>query len=307
VAENSAISWTDHTFNPWWGCTKVGPGCDHCYAESFDKRVGGAHWGPGVPRREVKDWSKPRKWNREAERTGVRPWVFCASMADVFDNEVPTEWRERLWQLVRETWHLNWIFVTKRIGNAVKMLPTDWPENFRHCGLCSTIVNQEEADRDIPKLLATPAAWRGISAEPLLGPISFESAWHGENALDSECWGDCAWCKKGYPPLHNCQRGQGDYEKGRSGLDWIIVGGESGPRARPMHPVWARDIRDQCAAAGVSFHFKQWGEYEIAVNRDLDDPAADTLVPEAHQAPVHRGDPGTEHRSVRAPARSPAP
>ena len=247
MAENSAISWTDHTFNPWWGCTKVGPGCDHCYAETFDKRVGGAHWGPGAPRRLVKDWSKPRKWDREAAKTGVRPWVFCASMADVFDNEVPPEWRARLWDFVRECRNLNWIFVTKRIGNAAKMLPADWPEAFPNCGIVITIVNQAEADRDVSKLLFTPAAWRGLSMEPLLGPVDLTDLGgpgsaksygaHGFSALWSIC--------------------------DRPRLDWVIVGGESGHCARPMHQDWARSLRDQCVASGVPFHFKQWGEWSF--------------------------------------------
>ena len=262
MAENSAISWTDHTMNFWWGCTKVGPGCDHCYAESFDKRVGGDHWGPGVPRRLVKDWSKPRKWNREAERTGVRPWVFAQSMSDIFDNEVPAEWRDRAWDLVRETPHLRWIFVTKRIGNAAKMLPLEWREHedlrrswtfnpFSHCGLVATICNQEEADRDIPKLLATPAAWRGISAEPLLGPIDFAAIDRtGRYRIDA---------LRGREIDDGCFHERRDEKMAK--LDWIIVGGESGSRARPMHLQWARDIRDQCAAAGVSYHFKQNGEF----------------------------------------------
>ncbi len=247
MAENTKISWATHTFSPWWGCTKVGPGCDHCYAESFDKRVGGAHWGAGAPRRLVKDWTKPRKWQREAERTGVSPWVFCASMADVFDNEVPAEWRARLWDLVRETPALRWIFVTKRIGNAAKMLPADWPDAFGHCGLMSTIVNQDEADRDIPKLLATPAAWRGLSMEPLLGPVDLTH-------LDKPT-GDmyAGFTRPDLSPLRK--------PRFASRLDWIIVGGESGPGARPMHPDWARSLRDQCAAAGVPFHFKQWGAW----------------------------------------------
>lgn len=121
--------------------------------------------------------------------------------------------------------------------------------------------DQDRANQRVPDLLATPAAVRFVSAEPLLGPILFEEAWHGDNALDSECWGECAWCENGHPPLHNCQRGKGDWEKGRSGLDWIIVGGESGPNARPMHPEWARLIRDECAAAGVPFHYKQAGAW----------------------------------------------
>lgn len=173
MAENSKIEWTDHTFNPWWGCTKVGPGCDHCYAEALDNRTGGTHWGASAPRRRTKDWSGPRRWNKHAGNYealhGRRQRVFCASMADVFDNEVPDQWRADLWQLIRECPRLEWQIVTKRIGNAAKMLPADWP--FPHVGLLATVVNQAEADRDIPKLLATPAAWRGISAEPLLGPV----------------------------------------------------------------------------------------------------------------------------------------
>lgn len=258
MGENSAISWTDHTFNPWWGCTKVGLGCDHCYAEAFDKRVGGSHWGAGASRRLIKDWSAPRKWQKTAERHQATarslglpepkgPWVFCASMADVFDNEVAPEWRGRLWDLVRETPALRWIFVTKRIGNAAKMLPDDWTSGaFSHCGLVSTIVNQAEADRDIPKLLATPAAWRGLSMEPLLGSVDL--TWALGNPLDIAA----EFLRRGQfaPGLETLRR-----------LDWIIVGGESGPGARPMHPDWARAIRDQCAAAGVPFHFKQHGEW----------------------------------------------
>ena len=246
MAEDSAISWTDHTFNPWWGCTKVGPGCDHCYAESFDRRVGGAHWGSGSPRRLVKDWSAPRKWQRGAEQTGVRPRVFCASMADVFDNEVDPEWRARLWALVRETPLLRWIFLTKRIGNAAKMLPPDWPDAFGHCGLMSTTVNQVEADRDVPKLLATPAAWRGLSMEPLLGPVDL-TCLHHDGVVNVDA-------------LNGRHGVIVPYRGENARLDWIIVGGESGPGARPMHPAWARSLRDQCAAAGVPFHFKQWGE-----------------------------------------------
>ncbi|TXN22071.1 DUF5131 family protein [Methylobacterium sp. WL19] len=219
MAENSAIEWTTHTFNPWWGCTKVGPGCDHCYAESFDKRVGGSHWGAGAPRRLVNDWSKPRKWDREAQKSGIRPWVFCASMADVFDNEVPPEWRARMWGLVRECRNLRWQFVTKRIGNAAKMLPADWSDAFGHCGLISTIVTQAEADRDIPKLLGTPAAWRGLSMEPLVEAVDI-SAYVGK-------------------------------------LDWVIVGAESGPNARPMAEEWAINIVGQGRAAGTACFVKQ--------------------------------------------------
>ncbi|WGM45277.1 hypothetical protein KOAAANKH_00138 [Brevundimonas sp. NIBR10] len=139
-----------------------------------------------------------------------------------------------------------------------------WEDVFPNLWLGVSVEDQCRADERIPILLDTPAAVRWISAEPLLGPIDLEAAWHGENALDSECWGDCAWCEKGHRPLHNCQRGkqsEADSVRGRSGLDWVVVGGESGPGARPMHPDWVRQIRDQCAAADVQFLFKQWGAW----------------------------------------------
>lgn len=222
MAEETAISWADATFNPWIGCTKVSTGpqgaCENCYAERDNGRRGWVPgWGPGVPRRRTKTWGNPRAWDRKAQQTGYRPRVFCASLADVFDNEVPQEWRDDLWQLIRETPNLRWMLLTKRIGNATKMLPDDWP--FGHVGLMSTLATQEEWDRDILKLMNTPAAWHGVSAEPLLGPIKI-GLWRP---------------------------------------DWIITGGESGPGHRYTDPDWVRSLRDQCAKAGIAFHHKQWG------------------------------------------------
>jgi len=225
VAEQTAISWADATFNPWIGCTKVSPACDDCYAARDNERrkwVDG--WGAGVQRRRTKTWGDPKRWNRKAEATGYRPRVFCASLADVFDNEVPEVWRDDLWQLIRETQNLRWMLGTKRIGNVSKMVPSDWP--MPHVGLISTIVTQDEWNRDWPKLARTPAAWRGVSMEPLLGPISI----------------------------------------GSERPDWIITGGESGPKARPADPAWVRSLRDQCAVSGVAFHHKQWGGTRPADN-----------------------------------------
>lgn len=230
MSENSKIEWTDHTFNPWWGCQKVSPGCDNCYAEALDKRTGGAHWGSGAERRRTseKNWNLPRRWNDEAGKSGGRrPRVFCASMADVFDNAVPEEWRVDLWKLIYDTPNLDWLVLTKRIGNAREMLPLGI---FRGSPLPNlwlgiSVVNQEEANRDIGKLLAIPARVRFLSMEPLLGPVSLMST------------------------LLN--------------LDWVIVGGESGPGARPMHPAWARSLRDQCIATRTPFFFKQWGEWGL--------------------------------------------
>jgi protein gp37 len=170
MAEISAISWTDATFNPWIGCTKISPACDRCYAARDNERRGWVSgWGSGVPRRRTKTWGDPLKWNRKAAQTGYRPRVFCTSLADVFDNEVEQAWRDDLWQLLRETPNLRWILLTKRIGNAAKMLPADWP--FQNAGLMSTLENQAVWDRDYPKLATLPAVWHGVSAEPLLSRI----------------------------------------------------------------------------------------------------------------------------------------
>lgn len=240
MAENSKIEWTTHTFNPWEGCQKVGPGCDNCYAEARDVRfTGGTHWGPGAPRRLTSkaNWAKPMKWNRESRdnvlRGYPRPRVFCASLADVFDNAVDPQWRADLFDLIRVTPNLDWLLLTKRPGNIAKMLPAGWGDGWPNIWLGCTVVNQEEADRDIPKLLAVPAAVRFLSIEPLLGPVDL-TRWSGI---------------------------EGDGGTMGFGLDWVIVGGESGPHARPMHPDWARSLRDQCVAAGVPFLFKQWGEW----------------------------------------------
>ena len=222
MAEHTEISWADATFNPWIGCTKVSTGpqgaCEHCYAERDNGRRGWVPgWGPGVPRRRTKTWGDPLKWNRQAAVTGYRPRVFCASLADVFDNEVDPNWRTDLWALIRQTPNLRWMLLTKRIGNAPKMLPDDWP--YPHVGLMATLATQAEWNRDYPKLARMLAAWRGVSAEPLLGPIDI----------------------------------------GDARPDWIITGGESGPQHRHINPDWVRSLRDQCIRNGVAFHHKQWG------------------------------------------------
>jgi protein gp37 len=272
MGEVSKIEWTDATFNPWIGCTKVSAACDNCYAEAWDKRHGGARWGAKAERKRTKTWGDPRKWQRQADafeaEHGRRRRVFCASLADVFDNQVPPEWRCDLWDLIRECDRLDWLLLTKRPQNIAKMLPPDWGDGWPHVWLGTTAENQTEADRRIPHLLATPAAVRFVSAEPLLGSIDFARL-RRFNAAGAP-WIDA---------LHGLVT-RGDY-LARSpdecsmnvsttipgelpALDWIIVGGESGPSARPMHPDWARSIRDQCAAAGTAFLFKQWGEWVSA-------------------------------------------
>lgn len=263
MAENSNIEWTKHTFNPWIGCQKVGAGCDHCYAETWDARglsSGATRWGAHAARTRTApaNWSKPLAWDRAAAAAGERHRVFCASLADVFDNHasVLPEWRADLWALIRATPNLDWMLLTKRPSNIAAMLPDDWGSGYPNVWLGCTVVNQAEAYRDIPKLLSVPARVRFLSMEPLLGPVDLPP-----HLYEKRIGADFA-----------AEAGGGSLQWTTYSLDLVIVGGESGPKARPMHPDWARSLRDQCKAAGVAFHFKQWGEWEAAMDRDRYDP-----------------------------------
>lgn len=234
MAEESAISWTDATFNPWIGCTKVSNdpdvgACVNCYAENDNARrkwVPG--WGPGEPRRRTapSNWRGPVKWNNSMDfnlHMGRKRRVFAASLADIFDNEVPQEWRDDFFKLVAETPNLAWIILTKRIGNARKMIPREFISKLGHAGIMSTIVTQEEFDRDYLKLYDAKTdfgfGWMGISDEPTLAPIDI----------------------------------------GNEDLDWVITGGESGLGRRPLNMSNVRSMRDQCARNGIAFHHKQNG------------------------------------------------
>ena len=255
MAENSKIEWTHHTFNPWIGCQKVGPGCDSCYAEAMmDARLGRVEWGPHGARLRTSpaNWRQPLKWDRDAAAAGERPRVFCASLADVFDNHasIMPEWRADLWALIRATPNLDWLLLTKRPGNIAKMLPPDWGDGYANVWLGCTVVNQDEADRDIPKLLAVPARVRFLSMEPLLGPVDLTELKNPAVAIGEHI----------YSAL-DCDVDPEDDEWHGAKIDLVIVGGESGPGARPMHPDWVLSLRDQCQAAGVAFFFKQWGEW----------------------------------------------
>ncbi|MEP5729599.1 MAG: phage Gp37/Gp68 family protein [Sulfitobacter sp.] len=259
MMDQTKIEWTDFTVNAWEGCQKVGPGCDHCYAEARDNRfTGGKHWGPGAPRRKVKSGKpKLRRINRNAptffEHYGRWPRVFCSSLSDVFDNAAPKEWRIEFLNEISLATNTCIQLLTKRVGNVFQMVPplwaTQWPS---HVGLMITVVNQAEADRDIPKLLELKARlgipWVGLSIEPMLAPIDL---------TEVRTWRECnipEYGGAGHEHLPCLQGSSG-------GVDWVICGGESGHNARPMHPDWARSLRDQCAAAKTSFHFKQWGEW----------------------------------------------
>jgi protein gp37 len=273
VSAQTGIEWADSTFNPWIGCTKVSPACDHCYAErDMAKRLKVVQWGAGQPRKRTSaaNWKLPTQWNSkpfcqcsrcgwrgEASQADLCPQcndltldlarrrVFCASLADVFDNEVDAEWRDDLMGLIWSTPNLDWLVLTKRIGNVQRLLdelsgrPLEPGERMvlpRNVWLGATICNQDEADRDIPKLLRVPARVRFLSIEPMLGAVNLNRIRDPDFRVTGS-----GLSGAGY----------------QSRIDWIICGGESGPHARPMHPDWVRSLRDQCAAAGVPFFVKQ--------------------------------------------------
>lgn len=226
MGKNSRIEWTDHTFNPWWGCTKVSEACKNCYAEAWSKRVGQQVWGPKAERRFFGDrhWLEPLKWNADAAGRGERRRVFCASMADVFeDRRILDPWRSKLWELIDATPQLDWLLLTKRPEHVEAFTPwrAHWPHNI---WLGTTVEDQMAAETRLPHLEKIPAAVRFISAEPLRGALQIQP-WLGIT------------------------------------IDWVITGGESGPKARPSSPSWFRELLTQCAAARVPFHFKQWGDW----------------------------------------------
>lgn len=262
MAKVTNISWCDSTFNPVVGCDRISPACDNCYAASWALRAGHPELWLGERRRTTDaNWRKPLQWQREHQQFfaqhGRRRRVFCASLADVFDNKWERQWRRDLFSLVYMTPDLDWLVLTKRIGNVKDMLPTDWGSGYPNVWLGATIANQAEADRDIPKLLATPARVRFLSCEPLLGPIDL--------TVDRLVCSPCPHCIEGHvDPETNaweCRRCEDTHKSDEWAIDWVIAGGESGGNARPSHPDWFRSLRDQCAAAGVAFHFKQWGRW----------------------------------------------
>ncbi len=238
MGDKTLIAWTDHTFNIAWGCVKVSPGCTNCYADDLSSRYGFDVWGPKAPRRTFgeKHWNEPRKWNRLAALEGQRRRVFCSSMCDNFEDH-PTIVAQlpRLWALVRETPWLDWQLLTKRADRIARSLPADWytySNGYPNVWLGVSCENQEYADRRVPCLAHVPAVVRFVSYEPALGPIDWNvrSVWPTNMGLT--------------PRLID-------------GLDWIIYGGESGAHHRGHELDWPRQTREQCAAAGVAFFYKQ--------------------------------------------------
>jgi protein gp37 len=243
MGSNSKIEWCDCTFNPWRGCTKVSDGCKNCYALALSKRnpkVLGI-WGPSGTRVSASEsyWKDPETWDAAAAKAGERHRVFCASMGDVFeDHPMRDKPRAQLWDLIRRTPNLDWLLLTKRPRNIMRMIPQDWAQGGLPANVWAgtSVEDQSTADERIPHLLAVPARVRFLSCEPLLGLIDLAQAGAIESAGPD-------WA--GYNAL----------------IDWVICGGESGNKARPMHPNWARSLRDQCQEAAVPYFFKQHGEW----------------------------------------------
>lgn len=240
MGKTTEISWTDHTFNPWWGCQKVSAGCQRCYADTLATRWGHKIWGPPAttPRRLFgpKHWDEPFDWDYEAQKAGVRRRVFCASMADVFeDHPMVAEARRQLWSTIGATPFLDWLLLTKRPENVPAMMPDHY---WRNVWLGTSTEDQEQADKRIPLLLKmrerVPILF--LSVEPQIGPVQL-----GVNGQFYDY-------------------GFGD----KARIDWVITGGESGPGHRPFDLNWARQTRDECKAAGVAWHYKQFGGFTHA-------------------------------------------
>lgn len=241
MGKNSQIEWTHHTFNPWWGCHRVSPACENCYAEVWAHRLGHNLWGSREGRRFFGEnhWRDPIRWNTEAATNGTRARVFCASMADVFEWRADlNDQRARLWRLIEQTPNLDWLLLTKRPQHILRMTPwnNDWPDNV---WVGTTVENQRFAELRLPQLLRVPSRVRFLSCEPLLGPLDLTTWFHRDFY---------------YP------------------IDWVIAGGESGAHSRPMHPDWVVRLLEQCQRAQVPFHFKQWGHWAPAELLDISKP-----------------------------------
>jgi protein gp37 len=252
MGENSGISWTKHTFNPWWGCSERSPACDHCYARETAARYGWT-WGDNAEKRTFgpKHWAEPLKWNRKAEAAGEVHNVFCASMADVLDQYGPGSERLKLWKLVEATPALQWLILTKRPEFAATMIPQDIRERI---WLGITAENQRYFDIRWRFVQQVWAKLYFVSYEPALGPLDLPADF---------------------------------LELGKRA--WVIAGGESGRKARPWHPDWIRRIRDQCREAGVAFHLKQFGAWRPSQTPRETTQRQIWVAPDGTHRPAHEG------------------
>lgn len=288
MAEHTGIGWCDHTANFWWGCLKLSPACDHCYALALSKRTGHDIWGPPktTARREIQStWKELLKWDRKAEEDGVRRRVFVNSMSDFFEDHPQVEpLRNAAFPLLESLENLDALLLTKRIENVERMVPAawmhgNWPD---HVWMGTSVENQEYADLRILKLLPIPAKIRWLSLEPMLGPIDWR--W-------SLC--NCPWPADAFRTRHllSCplsfygdRRGPEEWP-----IHWVVVGGESGPGCRPMQIDWMRAIRDQCQDAGVPFFAKQLGGFPDKRDQ-LEDLPADLCIREWPASATHVAD-----------------
>jgi len=226
MGKTTEIPWCHSTFNPWHGCSKVSPGCAHCYAEALSNRFGNDVWGPSAKRRfmSASYWGEPIKWNAQARARKARKRIFCASMSDVFEDRSDlSDERARLFRLIEATPNLDWLLLTKRPQNVAKLLPIEALPGNVWLGVSAE--NQKYWNERVPMLLSVRATVHFVSAEPLLAPLDILG--HSGEHLP----------------------------------DWIIVGGESGPSFRPMAVEWARSIRDQSLDQDIVFFLKQLGGY----------------------------------------------
>lgn len=266
MGEQTAISWCQHTFNPWVGCQKISPACDGCYAARLmDERLHRVEFGgpgKGVGTRSLTseaNWKEPLRWNRQAAALGIYPFVFGGSLMDPFDKHVPARWRRRYFdEVIRPTKHLVWLLLTKRPQLIIDLSEEagGLPENV---ALGTTAEDQERWDQNIGDLVnakaMTGARFAFASCEPLLGPINPRKARVTRSMMRHFTWS--ASGHEWFDPIHPRQ-------DPRFKLDWIITGGETDQgahKARPWNPQWARDIRDDCEATGTPFHHKQNGEW----------------------------------------------
>lgn len=282
MGENSAIEWTDHTWNPWYGCHKVSAGCQHCYMFREQRRYGR---DPNVVQRSKTTFRAPLSWAKKARATGERFRVF-PSWSDFFIREADP-WRDEAWGIIRDTPELIYLILTKRPELALSRLPADWGDGWDHVWLGVSCEDQPSAVLRIKQFLPVPSKHRLLSLEPLLGwidlPLCFEpddDDYDVVNAIQDanddcepeqfieECEEECDWVNYGDDLVVSSQWKEWvEWRRWRAGLeamirqiDWIIVGGESGPDARPCNPGWVRSIRDLCEGE-IPFFFKQWGEY----------------------------------------------
>lgn len=285
MAKVTKISWAHSTFNPWIGCSKVSPACDNCYAEGVAKRMGKKLWGKDADRMFTGEsyWNEPISWNRQAAAMS-EPWrVFCGSLCDVMEDRRDLDVRRAmLYELIEQTPHLTWLLLSKRPENFVRLTPKSWIGGWpTNVWAMTTAENQRRLNERLPHLLRVPAKVRGLSIEPMLGPIEIPDAALPCTSCKGRGWSLPFFSADYGVPCEDCRARakaiDGGVSLGRRSMakfdtiHWVIVGGESGGAARPMNQKWATALRDQCVKHEVAFHFKQWGEWlprEHAVNVD---------------------------------------